>query len=67
MQPLFILAGSAVTVDSFAGKHALVLYEFQEFCGFLVVDRVQHLGSTVRPQTSCIPLWFEERPAQAAH
>ena len=45
MQPLFILAGSAVTVDSFAGKHALVLYEFQEFCGFLVVDRVQHLGT----------------------
>ena len=45
MQPLLILADSAITVDSFAGKQSLVPYEFQEFCGFLVVDRVQHLGT----------------------
>jgi hypothetical protein len=41
-------------VDTFAGRSSLVPYEFREFCGFLVVERVQHLGTLVGHRPSAL-------------
>jgi len=47
LQPLIALVDTAFTIDTFAGRSALVPYEFREFSGFLVMERVHHLGTLV--------------------
>lgn len=54
LQAFIAVVDSALTVDTFAGRSALVPYEFQEFCGFLVVERVQHLGALVGHRPSAL-------------
>jgi len=47
MQPLVALVDTAFAIDTFAGRSSIVPYEFKEFCGFVVIERVQHLGTLV--------------------
>jgi elongator complex protein 4 len=47
IESLILVSDSAITIDSFAGKQELVPYEFKEFCGFLIIERIQHIGTLV--------------------
>ena len=47
LTPYIALVDTALTVDTFAGRNSLVPYEFKDFCGFLVVERIQHFGTLV--------------------